>query len=160
MLGNKNKTERDLAAAKQDSQFCKTTSWVAVTGVLTAIFVYGLAAAEAASGRYPGAYTSLVMIAPLGLLVNNIGLFIAVAQTILPTRTAVVSFLAAILGAMMFQASVTQRMSKRIVVSLALLNLSLFVYSGFYLKRLERSEMQLQCIGQDRIAALLRSGMK
>jgi hypothetical protein len=122
--------------------------------------MYGLAAAEASVGRIPGAYVSLVVVAPIGLLANNISHLVAVVQKILPTRLAVSGFIAAIVGSVMFQAAVTQRASKTIIVILALANLSLFAFTGIQQKRLRKSELQLQCLGQDKMATLLRSGFK
>lgn len=146
----------DDAARPPPTDTCRATSWIAVLALAAGMAIYAGAAAQAIAGHSPGAYTALVTVVPIGLLVNNWSVLLAAARTILPTRNAVLSYLLAVCGAIAFQASVAHRRSKHLVAALALANLSALAYSAWTKRRLQPSELHARCRAQSELAAALR----
>lgn len=134
---------------------CDNTSTISVFGVLLAGTVYSYAAYESFTGKYPGAYTPLAMLAPILLLANNYTLLMSVIKSILPTVTTRVFFGLALLGGALFQAACAARYDLRIILALAVGNFLAYMFIAFVQNKLDRKSLVLQCKSQQALSAVV-----
>jgi hypothetical protein len=139
---------------------CKNTSAIAVSGVLLAGCVYSYAAYESLSGRYPGAYTPLAMLAPIFLLANNYALFLSVVKSILPTAGSQLLFALTLVGGTMFQAACAGRSDLRIIVVLAIFNMVTYTVITLKQHKLNHDSLVSQCKSQQALSSIVNAAIK
>lgn len=134
---------------------CKTTSAVAISGVVLAGVVYSYAAYESLNGRYPGAYAPLAMLAPIFLLSNNYKLLMSVFNSILPSTSSKIFFCLALLGGALFQAACAGRYDLKIIVALAACNLMAYIFIAIKQHKLDHKSLVIQCKSQQALSDVL-----
>ena len=136
---------------------CKSSARVAVLVVAVAVIMYSAAAFQAFAGATIGWYSSLVIIIPLALLMNNMPLAVAVLDVILPTTTSKIMFGVAFMGSAGFQLACRGQYNKHAVAALAVFNILVLLYLGFVQGKLSSSHVQAQCQAQQAIATLIHN---
>lgn len=108
----------------------RVTPFVMFGSVVATILIYVRAAVSAYSGVVPGAYVSLLYLAPIGLMAAYLPLLASVIMTVVPNMTALVLMTISAASVMAFQSAVVAG-DLRVVMVLAAVNLLLYVSAAY-----------------------------
>lgn len=142
-----------------DARIPKDAAAYALVGTTACTMaVYCMAAFDASMGRMPGAYVSLLVAAPLGLIATYIPLLFSVVMALVPSKRAAVMLAVSVASVMVFQAAAVSS-TPPVMFVMALVSLAVFVTAARAQGALSIETARATAAKRERLAAALRSAI-
>lgn len=142
----------DAYIPKDAAAYALMASTACTTGV------YCMAAFDASMGRMPGAYVSLLVAAPLGLLATYVPLLFSVIMALVPSTRAAVMLAVSVLSVMAFQAAAVSS-TPPVILALSVASLAVFLTAARAQGALSLDTARATAAKRERLAAALRAAI-